>query len=46
MREMNDNTFVKELRVNQNVRYNYNIVFLILLPGKGCEIRFENVYLD
>ena len=39
-------TFVKELRVNQNARHNYNTVFLIALPGKGCEIRFENVYLD
>ena len=43
---MNYNTFVKELRVNQNARHNYNTVFLISLPGKGCEIRFENVYLD
>ena len=46
MREMNHNTFVKELRFNQNARYNYNTVFLTSLPGKGCEIRFENVYLD
>ena len=46
MREMNDNTFVKELRDDQNARHNYNTVFLILLPGKGCEIRFQKVYLD
>ena len=48
MREtgMNNNTFVKELRVHQNARHNYNTVFLILLAGKGWEIRFENVYLD